>query len=120
VIQNYQDLEVYNRSYRLALEIHKITQAFPSIERHELGSQVRRAAISIALNIAEGYGRKDSPAEFKHFLRNALGSCNETRVLVDMAGDLGYISQEQRLRLSQEYEVLSKQIYRLKESWSKK
>lgn len=120
MIQSYHDLEVYKRSYKLALEIHKIAQTFPDIERQELGSQIRRSAMSITLNIAEGYGRKDSAAEFKHFLRNALGSCNETRVLVDVAADLGYISKEQHLRWSQEYEVLSKQIYRLKEAWTKK
>ncbi len=120
MIQSYQDLEVYKRSYKLALEIHKIAQTFPDIERHELGSQIRRSAISIALNIAEGYGRKDSAAEFKHFLRNALGSCNETRVLVDAAADLGYINKEQHIRWSQEYEILSKQLYRLKEAWTKK
>ncbi|SHF75994.1 four helix bundle protein [Desulfofundulus australicus DSM 11792] len=120
MIQGYQDLEVYRRSYRLALEMHRVTQTFPGIERHELGSQVRRAAISIVLNIVEGYGRKDSSAEFKHFLRNALGSCNETRVLIDIVADLGYITREQHSRLSQEYEILGKQIYRLKETWAKK
>ena len=120
MIQSYHDLEVYKRSYKLALEVHKIAQTFPDVERQELGSQIRRSAMSIVLNIAEGYGRKDSAAEFKHFLRNALGSCNETRVLVDVVLDLGYISKEQHLSWSQEYEVLSKQLYRLKEAWTKK
>lgn len=46
----------------------------PEYERRELGYQLRKAAISIPANIAEGYGRKESEAEFKHFLRNALGS----------------------------------------------
>ena len=120
MIQGYQDLEVYRRSYRLALEMHRITRTFPAIERYELGSQVRRAAISIVLNIVEGYGRKDSVAEFKHFLRNALGSCNETRVLIDIAADLGYLTREEHSRLSQEYEILGKQIYRLRETWARK
>ena len=120
MIQGYQDLEVYQRAYKLALEVHRITQTFPSSERHELGSQIRRAAISIVLNIAEGYGRKDSPAEFKHFLRNALGSCNEVRVLINITADLGYLNPEQHLTLGQEYTILGKQIYRLKEAWTKK
>ena len=74
----YKTLDVYQRSYKMSLEIHRITQTFPGHERYELGSQIRKSAVSIALNIAEGYGRRDAKAEFQHFLRNALGSCNET------------------------------------------
>lgn len=114
---NYKNLEVYQRSYKLALEIHQCTQTFPAHEKYELGSQIRKAAVSITLNIAEGYGRKDSTAEFKHFLRNALGSCNETRV--DMTKELGYIEDTKYLELSRSYEILGKQLYRLKETWTK-
>ena len=89
MIQKYQDLRVYQEAYRLAILVHKKTLNFPEIERHELGSQLRRAATSIPANIAEGYGRKNSAAEFKHFLRNALGSGNEVRVFIDMTKDLG-------------------------------
>ena len=117
---SYKNLEVYQRSYKLALELHQCTQTFPAYEKYELGSQIRKAAVSIALNIAEGYGRKDSTAEFKHFLRNALGSCNETRVLLDMAKDLGYIEDTKYLELGKSYEILGKQLYRLKETWVKK
>ncbi len=55
-ISSYKDLRVYQRSYELALEIHKITMKFPAHERQELGSQLRRAATSVPINIAEGYG----------------------------------------------------------------
>ena len=99
--------------------VHKKTLSFPEIERHELGSQIRRAATSIPANIAEGYGRKNSAAEFKHFLRNALGSGNEVRVFIDMAKDLGYMSAPEHEELSQAYEGMSKQLYRLIEAWQK-
>ena len=88
----YKGLEVYQRAYKMAKEVHQATRTFPVIERHELGSQLRRASVSIVLNIAEGYGRKDSRREFQHFLRNALGSCNEVRVLLELLRDIGYLT----------------------------
>lgn len=117
MIQSYRDLEIYKRSYELALDVHRLTFTLPETEKYELSSQIRRAAVSIPLNIAEGYGRKDSKAEFKHFLRNALGSCNEMRVLIDMCKDLGYFEEKVYLSLAEEYEVLGKQINKLIRTW---
>ena len=79
MIQSYKDLNVYKRSYSLALKVYGIAKILPKDEQYGLSSQLRRAATSIPLNIAEGYGRKSSEAEFKQFLRNSLGSCNEVR-----------------------------------------
>ena len=115
----YKTLEVYQRAYKMSLEIHRVTQNFPNYERHELGSQIRRSAVSVVLNIAEGYGRRDSKAEFQHFLRTALGSCNETLVLIEMSKDLKYLTEEQYEEYSREYTVVGKQIYRLREAWVK-
>ena len=56
-INKYGDLRVYKLSYQLALEIHRMTLKFPALERVELASQLRRAATSVPINIAEGYGR---------------------------------------------------------------
>jgi four helix bundle protein len=67
MIKSYKDLEVYRKSYQTALELHQMTLEFPRHELYELGSQMRRAATSIPLNIAEGYGRKNSSNEFKQF-----------------------------------------------------
>ena len=113
-ISSFHDLKVYQISYNLALEVHKITRTFPETERYELGTQLRRAAVSIPANIAEGYGRKNSSAEFKHFLRNALGSCNEVQVLLSISTDLNYIADKKYV---QQYDELGKQIYRLIEVW---
>ena len=114
-IRSYEDLEVYKRGYQLALQIHKLTQNFPGHEKYELGSQLRSAAVSIPLNIAEGYGRKTSTAEFKHFLRMALGSCNEVTVLLKLATDLQYIKRE--TGLEEQYDILGKQLYKLITTW---
>ena len=117
-VKSYEDLVVYQKGYDLALKVHQLTRAFPEFERRELGYQLRRAAVSVPANIAEGYGRKDSSAEFKHFLRTALGSCNETQVLLRMACDLGYTGDEGK-QVVAEYDVLGKQLYQLISRWGK-
>ena len=113
-IKTYKDLEVYQKGYELTLKIYQTTNEFPVAEKYELGRQLRRAAVSIPANIAEGYGRKKSSAEFKQFLRNAMGSANEVLVLLEIARDLGYKIPE---GMAEEYEVLGKRIYKLIESW---
>ena len=116
-IASYRDLRVYRRSYQLALEIHRLTQKFPVLERRELGSQLRRAATSIPANIAEGYGRKRSADEFKRFLTMALGSCNEISVQLNFAKDLGYVSAASSATLLTECEEIGKGIHKLISVW---
>ena len=116
MIKSYQDLEVYQRSYKLALQVHKITMLFPKHEMYEIGSQLRRAAISIPLNIAEGYGRKEHVKDFKNFLINALGSSNEVSVLIEMVKDLGY-ELEKYKELKEEYDHLGRQLNKLIQTW---
>ncbi len=113
-IKSYEDLRVYQVGYKLALEIHKLTQSFPEYERYELGQQLRKAAVSIPLNIVEGYGRQSAKAEFRHFVRNALGSSNEVIVLLSIVQDLGYIDTA---KLVNQYGELGKQLYKLRETW---
>ena len=117
VIASYKDLRIYQRSYELALEIHKTTAKFPVQERRELGSQLRRAATSVPINIAEGYGRKRSPEDFKRFLVIALGSSNEVSVILDLVRDLGYLQKETHLRLAQDYTDVGKGINKLIQVW---
>ena len=116
-ITSYRDLRVYERSYEMALEIHRITQKFPAQERYELGSQLRRAATSIPMNIAEGYGRKRSPEDFKHFLAIANGSCNEVSVVLSLARDLGYLEKNAYDALQKECDDVGKGINKLIQVW---
>ncbi len=113
-IDGYEKLVVYQESYKLVLKVYEITRKLPEQERREIGYQVRRASVSIPANIAEGYGRKNSKAEFKHFLRNALGSSNEVVVLLKLIADLGYAKTSEEAK---QYELLGKRIYRLIEVW---
>ena len=95
-----------------------MTRTFPDFERYEIGNQLRRAAVSIPINIAEGYGKKKSTIDFKRFLRMSLGSCNEVQVLIDLSKDLGYMTQETHKELYQRYDVLGKRINTLIEKWN--
>ena len=117
MIQSYHDLEVYQKSYQLALDMHKLTFEFPRHEMYELGSQLRRAAISIPLNIAEGYGKKKYSNEFKRFLVNALGSCNEVAVLISMIWDLGYLKEDNYNQVKEKYDHLGRQLNKLIQTW---
>lgn len=110
---SYTELGIYSKGYKLAIKIHQITMGFPRHELYEIGSQLRRAAISIPLNIAEGYGRKTYLKDFIKFLINAMGSCNEVSVLLDMIKDLGYIEISEYNILKEDYDHLGRQINRL-------
>ena len=115
MIRTYKDLEVYQKGYQLSLKIHKLTQKLPEFERYEMGSQMRRAGISIPANIAEGYAKKQSTAEFKRFLSMSLGSCNEIQVFIEMCRDLDYMDKNLAEEILESYEVLGKQLNTLME-----
>ena len=116
-IANYRDLKVFQRSYEFSLRIHQITQRFPVIERRELASQLRRAATSIPINIAEGYGRKRFADDFKRFLVIAMGSCNEVSVELAMAQDLGYLDKKTHEELESECDQIGRMINKLIQVW---
>ena len=106
----YRKLQIYTDAYKAALAIYKMTAHFPKEEVYALTSQMQRASTSIALNIAEGYAKKESQMEFKRFLMMAMGSANEMNVLLSFSKDLGYISENQYKKASNEYEKLGKML----------
>jgi four helix bundle protein len=93
-VQSYRELIVWQKAMELAKEVYLVTQSFPAEERFGLTSQVRRAAVSIASNIAEGQGRF-STGEFKQFLGHARGSLYEVETQMQLARDLGFINAAQ-------------------------
>ena len=115
-IKSYTDLIIYQEGYKLVLDMYKITRNYPGEEKYEIVSQIRRAAYSIPLNIAEGWGRK-SKLEFKRFLKMSLGSCNELQVLNELSKDLGYINHKEYINVKGRIEKLGKQIYTMEERW---
>lgn len=76
---NFENLKVYQESATLELQIRKISDSLPNVEKYELGNQIRRAAQSIRANIAEGYGKRRHKKEFIRFLYIALASNDEIR-----------------------------------------
>src|SRR3954466_4643109 len=87
---NFRQLSVWQRCHLLAVKVHQLTTGFPLIERYGLAAQMRRAAVSVISNIAEGCGRQ-SDRELAYFLRIARGSVRELECQLLLARDLGYI-----------------------------
>jgi|SRR5882724_2527967 len=89
----HERLEVWGRSVEFVVTIYKLTSSFPNEEKFGLTSQIRRAAVSVPANIAEGAGRK-SGKEFSHFLSNAQGSASELATELLIAKKLGYLNED--------------------------
>ena len=105
-MQNYRDLKVWQRAHELTLEIYRATTTFPADERYGLTSQIRRAAVSIAANIAEGAVRS-SDADFARFLHIAIGSASEVDYYLLLSRDLRHLSNV-------DYETLDNTVQELK------
>ena len=90
VIRNFKELDIWKRGVELVKEVYSVTERFPDDELYGLTSQMRRSAISIPSNIAEGFRRKHTK-EFKHFLRVSLGSLAELETQIVIAKELFYI-----------------------------
>ena len=89
-MQDFRNLLVWQKSHELALEIYRLSRDFPREELYGLASQMRRAAVSIPSNIAEGRGRGSDP-DFGRFLVIAMGSSSELEYQLLLAKDLGYV-----------------------------
>lgn len=92
-MHKYKELTVWQKSVELAVDVYKITGEFPKEELYSLVSQVKRSAVSVPSNIAEGAGRNSS-GEFVHFLGISNGSSSELETQLIIANKLGYIKDE--------------------------
>lgn len=89
----YRSLEIWRVAMEVSQSVYELTATFPVEKRFGLTSQMRRSAVSIASNIAEGWGR-GTPAQFANFLRIARGSANELETLLELSHRLGFIAEE--------------------------
>ena len=110
-MKSYKDLEIYQLSYQLALEVHELSMQLPNYELYEQGSQIRRSSKRIKDTIAEGYGRKKYKAEFIRFLIFAHSSCDETLSQLNMISDI-HFPNNPLIDLISKYEQLGGKINR--------
>jgi four helix bundle protein len=112
-MQRFKDLKVWQRSHALVLDVYRLTESFPHEERFGLVSQLRRAAVSVPTNIAEGSKRRGSQ-EYARFLNIAEGSLAESEYLLLLSGDLGYLTPEVTEPLFAEIEEIARMLYGLR------
>lgn len=93
-MQNFKELLLWQEAHQLTLSVYEATKNFPKEEIFGVTSQIRRAAVSVPCNIAEGCGRFTSK-DLANFLQISLGSTNETDYLTLLAKDLNYLQQQQ-------------------------
>jgi four helix bundle protein len=120
-MRDFRELKVWHKAHSLTLDVYRATKSFPREELYSLTNQIRRAAVSIGANIAEGAG-KDSRPEFSRFLQIAMGSASELEYQLLLSRDLGYLVPEIYEQLSQRVVETKKMLsgfmqYLGKEKW---
>jgi four helix bundle protein len=118
-INNFRDLRVWQLGMDLVETIYRLTQAFPSNEVYGLTSQVRRCAVSIPSNIAEGHTREHSK-EYLYHLSVAQGSLAELQTQIEIAHRLEYLSNEQAQQVLEQALSLTRQLYSLRNALMKR
>ena len=91
--KSYRELIVWQKAMALARQAYTLSQGLPKTEAYGLLTQIRRAAVSVPSNIAEGHGRL-TDLQFRHFLGNARGSLYEMQTQLELAGGLGYLDEK--------------------------
>jgi four helix bundle protein len=105
----YHDLKVWQDAMELTLKIYRMTRKFPAEEIYGLSAQLRRSAISVASNIAEGKGRS-SDRELLQFLSRARGSLYEVQTQLQIAKSLGYLTETDHQGLAQQADVVGRML----------
>ena len=109
-INSYRDLIVYQKAYKLAMEIFEITKTFPKEEKYSLTDQIRRSSRSVTSNIAEAWAKKIYIKSFVNKLNDSLGEEYETEVWLDYSKDSKYIELQTYQQLMSEYDEVRKML----------
>ncbi len=110
-MRSYRDLEIYQESKRLAIEVHGISMSLPKFEMYEEGSQIRRSSKSVTSMIVEGYGRRRYKADYIKYLIYAQAECDETIVHLDFLFESeSYTDKTKYEQVKTEYDSLSRRI----------
>jgi four helix bundle protein len=111
-INNFRDLEIWKKGMELVARIYELSKGFPIDERYGLISQMRRAAVSVPSNVAEGFRRRHA-GEFKQFLNIALGSLAELETQFVIARQLNYVAAEAEAETLERIDHLNRMIVTL-------
>ena len=112
-MQRFTELRVWRRSHAMVLEIYEVTDEFPYEERFGLVSQLRRAAVSVPCNIAEG-SKRIRPADYARFLNMAESSAAEIQYLVILSRDLSFLSNDRAAILLARIQVIARMLHQLR------
>ena len=113
----FEELEVFQRAYKVSLDIHRFSLTMPQIEQYALADQLRRASKSICANLAEGFGKQgQSKVEFNRFVVMSIGSADEMRVWLRYCVDLQYLDTPRWQQWREEYEQIAKMLQGLSNS----
>ena len=110
MLRGHRDLKVYQLAYKLAMEIFHLSKSFPREETYSLTDQIRRSSRSVAANIGEGFRKRRYPNHFVSKLTDCDAEATETQVWIDFAFDCGYLSPDNRERLTSGYEEVGKML----------
>jgi four helix bundle protein len=109
-IKGFRDLIVYQKAYKLALQIFEISKAFPKEEKYSLTDQIRRSSRSVTANIAESWAKKKYIKAFVNKLTDALGEEYETEVWMDFSKDFKYVNQDTYDQIMSGYDEVRKML----------
>ena len=111
MVKQFTDLDVWQKAFRVSLDVHRASLTFPKHEQYAMADQVRRASKSICANVAEGFSKQSaSKAEFKRFIQIAMGSGNEMIVWLKYCRELGYIDSHIANDWEEEYGAICRML----------
>lgn len=113
MLKTYKELHVWEKCIRLVKDVYRIVENFPSEEKYGLCSQIRRSAVSIPSNIAEGYGRHSTP-DYLRYLNMSMGSLFELETQLIIAFELGFITSEDSQTLAASIDEIERMLSAMK------
>ncbi len=116
-IKTFRDLDVHRLAHELAMQIFHVSKSFPKEERYSLIDQIRRSSRSVAVNIAEGWGKRKYENLIKRHLIDSTGSVEETKAWLLFALDCSYLNQIQYSAFLEQYEELGAKLFKLHDNW---
>lgn len=117
MIKSFLDLDVYQESFNLSVEVDELVKTYPKSERYLLVDQSNRASRAVPALIAEAYAKRETIKVFQKLLRDAIGEANEMINHIAFAKAKGYIPPKKADSLIDRYHVVGKKLTKLKENW---